>query len=180
MSVVRIPLPDGRAPSAAQVGRFLDVVEGARRPVFVHCGAGVGRTGSMVAAYLVWTGRSYADAATVRSLAFGPPTLEQFAFMRGLDGAARRPARPVTRAVTVFSRIADSPRRARARLRRVARAAPGGTAGNVTAGARFTHPRLTPGPLRRLIAIGHDGHEGGGPTYQRACCPALLTDHPIR
>ncbi|MEV5831283.1 dual specificity protein phosphatase family protein [Spirillospora sp. NPDC052242] len=114
MAVVRIPVRDGRVPTPEQVRRFLDVVADARRPVFVHCGAGVGRTGSMVAAYLVGTGRAYAATAARRSLAFGPPTLEQLAFMRGLDGpAARRPPR----AVVVFSRIADSPRRARARVR---------------------------------------------------------------
>ncbi|WP_233617490.1 fused DSP-PTPase phosphatase/NAD kinase-like protein [Actinomadura sp. WAC 06369] len=114
MAVVRIPVRDGRTPTPQQVRRFLDVVADARRPVFVHCGAGVGRTGSMVAAYLVGAGRAYAATAARRSLAFGPPTLEQLAFMRGLDGpAARRPPR----AVVLFSRIADSPRRARARAR---------------------------------------------------------------
>ncbi|QFG20476.1 tyrosine-protein phosphatase [Actinomadura sp. WMMB 499] len=116
VAVVRIPIRDGQAPSPEQVRRFLEIVEHTRHPVFVHCGAGVGRTGSMVAAYLVAAGAD-AGAATARSLAFGPPTLEQLAFMRGLDdldvSAARRPPR----AVVAFSRIADSPRRARARLR---------------------------------------------------------------
>jgi protein tyrosine phosphatase (PTP) superfamily phosphohydrolase (DUF442 family) len=114
LTVVRLPVRDGQPPAADQVARFLALVRGARGPVFVHCGAGVGRTGSMSAAYLVGTGQADAPAATRRSLAVGPPSLEQIAFMRRLDGgrAGRPPA-----ALVALSRVADSPRRSWARLR---------------------------------------------------------------
>ncbi|WP_406329109.1 fused DSP-PTPase phosphatase/NAD kinase-like protein [Streptomyces sp. NBC_00203] len=56
LDVVRLPVRDGQTPTPRQVERFLDVVGEASEPVFVHCGAGVGRTGAMAAAYLVRTG----------------------------------------------------------------------------------------------------------------------------
>ncbi|TDD82282.1 fused DSP-PTPase phosphatase/NAD kinase-like protein [Actinomadura rubrisoli] len=115
LTAVRIPVRDGQAPSREQVARFLDAVARARGPVFVHCGAGVGRTGSMSAAYLVRTGRADAATATLRSLAVGPPTLEQVAFMRGL-GHGREAARP-SATVVALSRLADSPRRSWSRLK---------------------------------------------------------------
>lgn len=113
LPVVRVPVRDGQAPAQDQVARFLSAVERSPGPVFVHCGAGVGRTGSMAAAYLVRTGQATAAEATARSLAVGPPSLEQIAFMRGLtpDRAGSPPA-----AVVALSRVADSPRRSWSRL----------------------------------------------------------------
>ena len=57
---VHVPLSPVRAPSPARVDEALAViVDPARRPVFVHCHAGVDRTGFVVAAYRVaiegWT-----------------------------------------------------------------------------------------------------------------------------
>ncbi len=49
---VHMPIRDGQLPSEAQVARFMEVVRESDGPVFVHCGVGVGRRGTMVEAYL--------------------------------------------------------------------------------------------------------------------------------
>jgi protein tyrosine phosphatase (PTP) superfamily phosphohydrolase (DUF442 family) len=105
---VVIPIRDGQAPRAEQVGRFLDAVSASVGTVYVHCGAGVGRTGTMVAAYRVAQGHSPA-AAVWANLAVGPPSLEQLAFAASLTGGASAP-RPHA-VVVALSRVLDAPRR---------------------------------------------------------------------
>ena len=100
---VRLPIRDGQLPSDAAVRRFLDIVDDADGTVFVHCGAGVGRTGAMVAAYLDTTGET-GGSAVRRNLAVGPPSLEQIAFA-ATGGDQPSPV------ITAFSRVLDSPRR---------------------------------------------------------------------
>ena len=113
MRIVRVPMRDGQAPNGDQVARFMKAVESGHGRVFVHCGAGVGRTGTMAAAYLVRSGTATASEALVRNLAVGPPSLEQLAFVGGMDdGSFNRPPA----AVTAFSRFLDAPRRLMARL----------------------------------------------------------------
>lgn len=108
MKMVRLPMRDGQVPSTSEVETFLAATQASDGPVFVHCGAGVGRTGAIVGAYLVNQGELSSTAALRRNLAVGPPSLEQIAFVAKMgDG---RPEKPGT-VVTSVSRVLDAPRR---------------------------------------------------------------------
>lgn len=108
LKVVRLPIRDGQTPKPAQVQRFLDVVARSAGPVFVHCGAGVGRTGTMAAAYLVKTGEQSSASAVRRNLAVGPPSIEQIYY--GLNLSPNKAEQPPLPVVAV-SRLVDAPRR---------------------------------------------------------------------
>ncbi|MDH6216247.1 protein-tyrosine phosphatase family protein [Streptomyces pseudovenezuelae] len=108
LDVVRLPVRDGQTPRPEQVRRLLDVAAQAPGRVFVHCGAGVGRTGTMAAAYLVRTGERSPEEAVRRNLAVGPPSIEQIYYALSLGtGRLEQPPFPVV----AVSRLVDAPRR---------------------------------------------------------------------
>ena len=79
---LHLPVSDFTAPTLDQVRQFLEFLrnaEAARQAVVVHCGAGLGRTGTMLACALVSRGMSAADAIDrVRTLRpFSIETVEQ-------------------------------------------------------------------------------------------------------
>ena len=60
-----LPVPDGGAPTVDQASEFVRFVREQRaagRPVAAHCEAGLGRTGTMLAAYLISEGESTESA----------------------------------------------------------------------------------------------------------------------
>lgn len=68
-SFLCLPVADGGAPTTEQVTEFIRFVEEQRslkRPLAVHCEAGLGRTGTMLAAYLISQGE--APEAAIRRI----------------------------------------------------------------------------------------------------------------
>lgn len=62
-----LAVEDDEAPTREQVGEvveFVDLHIGRNNPVAIHCKGGRGRTGTMLAAYLIAKGASYAEAMT--------------------------------------------------------------------------------------------------------------------
>jgi atypical dual specificity phosphatase len=89
-----LPIPNGGAPTREEASEFVRFVEEQRtagRPVAVHCEAGLGRTGTMLAVYLISQGESAAAAIRrVREVErVAVETLRQIQFLEQFERVTR-------------------------------------------------------------------------------------------
>ncbi|MDB6028225.1 MAG: hypothetical protein JWM68_4448, partial [Verrucomicrobiales bacterium] len=89
---MHLPIADGAAPSfeqAAEFVRFVDAQQTMKRAVAVHCEAGIGRTGTMLATYLIAKGET-ATGAIRRVRVVEKSAVETVQQIRFLEDYARR------------------------------------------------------------------------------------------
>jgi len=87
-----LPIPDFAHPTAKQINKFITIVEKSRKAgkgCVVHCLAGRGRTGTMIACYLVFMGRA-ARAAIDEVRMLRPGSIETLEQEAAIERYARR------------------------------------------------------------------------------------------
>jgi atypical dual specificity phosphatase len=94
LMLMHVPVEDMEAPTQEQLDRCIGAIQKAHRhemPVAVHCTAGLGRTGAILACYFVTTGLS-ADDAISRVRRLRPGSVETPAQAAAVREFARRQA----------------------------------------------------------------------------------------
>lgn len=76
MTPVWLPIPDTCAPTQEQVAKFHELLARPNEKIYVHCSAGIFRTGTMVATYRLKKGQPWADTfAEMKAIGFDPEWL---------------------------------------------------------------------------------------------------------
>ncbi len=84
-----LPIADGEAPTEIQVSQFCEFMKTSPKACAVHCEGGVGRTGTMLAAYLILKG-STAAAAIAQVRGSQPAAIESDIQLKFLSNLANR------------------------------------------------------------------------------------------
>jgi NAD+ kinase len=94
LEVIHLPVTDMTPPSYEDVEKFIAIAnDRTKRPMFVHCKAGIGRTGSVVSCWRISRGMPVDDALELESLNCDFGSLAQEAFVREFaDRLARKAA----------------------------------------------------------------------------------------
>lgn len=86
LQVFPIGIPDNGHPCFEDVEKFIEFVDNpANQPVYVHCKAGIGRTGLMTACWHVSHGMSAEDAISHENIKSSYGTLKQEQFVRDFE-----------------------------------------------------------------------------------------------
>ena len=96
---VHLPARDFTAPTPYQIEHGVAIITGAvaaGEAAAVHCGGGLGRTGTLLACYLASSEGLGAGEAIGRVRSLRPGSIETLAQVRAVEAWTRRPGRPRT------------------------------------------------------------------------------------